>query len=119
MLLHIVRDDSVCLRLMTMPGVDPVIALTYRVTIDVPSRFTKSRTVGAHVGLTPRRYQSGEVDWRGHVSRCGNPLMRASLYEAAQVSLTRVARWSSLRPRPCALPARAVARRRSSRWRGG
>lgn len=97
MLLEVVRDDPVCRRLMTMPGVGPVIALTYRVSVDVPSRFAKSRTVGAHFGLTPRQYQSGEMDRRGGLSKCGDPLMRASLYEAAQVLLSRVARWSSLR----------------------
>jgi len=97
MLLRIVRDDPVCRRLMTMPGVGAVVALTYRVTIDVPSRFAKSRNVGAHVGLTPRRYQSGEVDWSGRVSKEGDTLLRASLYEAAQVLLSRVTRWSSLR----------------------
>jgi transposase len=97
MLLHIVRGDAVCRRLMTMPGVGPVVALTYRVTVDVPARFAKSRNVGAHFGLTPRQYQSGEVDWRGGVSKNGDPLMRATLYEAAQVLLSRVSRWSSLR----------------------
>lgn len=97
MLLDIVRHDAICRRLMTMPGVGPVVALTYRVTVDVPTRFTKSRTVGAHFGLTPRQYQSGEVDWRGGISKSGDALMRASLYEAAQVLLSRVARWSSLR----------------------
>ncbi|MBZ0261295.1 MAG: IS110 family transposase [Hyphomicrobiales bacterium] len=97
MLLDVVREDSVCRRLMTMPGVGPVIALTFRVTVDVPSRFAKSRTVGAHFGLTPRQYQSGEVDWRGGVSKNGDPQMRASLYEAAQVLMSRVSRWSSLR----------------------
>ncbi|TIR47748.1 MAG: IS110 family transposase [Mesorhizobium sp.] len=97
MLLQVVRHDPVCQRLMTMPGVGAVVALTYRVAIDVPTRFTKSRTVGAHVGLTPRRYQSGEVDWTGRISKAGDPLLRTSLYEAAQVLLTRVARSSPLR----------------------
>jgi transposase len=110
MLLAIVRDDPICRRLMTMPGVGAVVALTYRVTVDVPARFAKSRTVGAHVGLTPRRYQSGEVDWEGHVSKQGDALMRASLYEAAQVLLSRVARWSTLRSW-----AMRIARRRGRR----
>jgi transposase len=97
MLLTAVREDAVCRRLMTMPGVGPVVALTYKVTIDVPARFAKSRKVGAHVGLTPRRYQSGETDWSGRISKIGDPQLRAALYEAAQVLLTRVARCSSLR----------------------
>lgn len=97
MLLQVVRDDAVCRRLMTMPGVGAVVALTYRVAIDVPERFRKSRTVGAHVGLTPKRHQSGEVDWTGRISKAGDPLLRASLFEAAQVLLTRVARPTPLR----------------------
>ena len=97
MLLRVVREDPVCRRLMTMPGVGAVVALTYRVAVDVPTRFSKSRTVGAHIGLTPKRYQSGEVDWTGRISKAGDPLLRASLYEAAQVLLTRVARSSPLR----------------------
>jgi transposase len=97
MLLEVVRQDDVCRRLMTMPGVGPVVALNYRVAIDIPNRFAKSRTVGAHLGLTPTRYQSGEVDWTGRISKFGDPMARASLYEAAQVLMTRVARWSPLR----------------------
>lgn len=97
MLIEVAKHDPVCRRLMTMPGVGTVVAMTYRVTIDVPQRFRKSRTVGAHVGLTPKRYQSGEVDWAGRVSKAGDPLLRASLYEAAQALLTRVARPTALR----------------------
>src|SRR5205085_12135096 len=62
MLLDTVRDDPVCRRLMTAPGVGAVVALTYRATVDQPQRFVHSRAVGAHVGLTPKRYQSGEID---------------------------------------------------------
>src|SRR5947209_11910104 len=65
-LLEIVRHDEVCCRLMTTPGVGPVVALTFRATIDVPSRFTSSKAVGAAFGLTPRRQQSGEIDRMGH-----------------------------------------------------
>ncbi|KAA2211213.1 IS110 family RNA-guided transposase [Teichococcus oryzae] len=97
MLLKVAQDDAVCRRLMTMPGVGAVVALTYRVIIDVPARFRKSSSVGAHIGLTPRRYQSGEVDWTGRISKAGDPLLRASLFEAAQVLLTRVARPTPLR----------------------
>src|SRR5437870_12392859 len=70
-LLAIVRDDEVCRRLMTTPGVGPVVALTYRATVDVPARFRKSKAVGAVFGLTCAKYQSGEVDRNGRISRCG------------------------------------------------
>ena len=75
-LLAIVRDDEVCRRLMTTPGVGPVVALTYRATVDVPARFRKSKSVGAVFGLTCAKYQSGEVDWSGRISRCGDEMMR-------------------------------------------
>src|SRR6266536_1271502 len=64
-LLEIVRHDEVCRRLITTPGVGPVVALTFRATVDVPSRFTSSKAVGAAFGLTPRRQQSGEIDRMG------------------------------------------------------
>jgi transposase len=96
-LLRVVQDDPVCRRLMTMPGVGAVVAMNFRVAIDVPSRFNRSRTVGAHLGLTPKRYQSGEVDWTGRISKAGDAMMRASLFEAAQVLMTRVAKPSALR----------------------
>ena len=69
-LLAIVRDDEVCRRLMTTPGVGPVVALTYRATVDVPARFRKSKSVGAVFGLTCSKYQSGEIDRSGRISRC-------------------------------------------------
>ena len=71
-LLTIVRDDEVCRRLMTVPGVGPVVALTYRATVDVPARFRKSKSVGAVFGLTCSKYQSGEIDRSGRISRCGD-----------------------------------------------
>jgi len=64
-MLEIVRHDEVCRRLMTTPGVGPVVALTFRATVDVPSRFASSKAVGAAFGLTPRRQQSGEIDRMG------------------------------------------------------
>src|SRR5262249_28384783 len=82
--LAIVRDDDVCRRLMTTPGVGPVVALTYRATVDVPARFRKSKAVGAVFGLTCSKYQSGEIDRSGRISRCGDEMMRVMLYEAAQ-----------------------------------
>jgi transposase len=93
-LLAIVRNDDVCRRLMTVPGVGPVVALTYRATVDVPARFRNSKAVGAVFGLTPAKYQSGEVDRTGAISRCGDEMMRAMLYEAAQIMLVRSTKWS-------------------------
>ncbi len=95
-LLAIVRDDEVCRRLMTTPGVGPVVALTYRATVDVPARFRKSKAVGAVFGLTCSKYQSGEIDRSGRISRCGDEMMRVMLYEAAQ-SMLRSTRWSWLK----------------------
>jgi len=96
-LLAIVRDDDVCRRLMTIPGVGPVVALTYRVTVDVPARFRNSKAVGAVFGLTPSKYQSGENDRTGAISRCGDEMMRMMLYEAAQSMLMRSTKWSWLK----------------------
>jgi transposase len=96
-LLAIVRDDDVCRRLMTIPGVGPVVALTYRATVDVPTRFRNSKAVGAVFGLTPAKYQSGENDRTGAISRRGDEMMRTMLYEAAQIMLVRSAKWSWLK----------------------
>jgi transposase len=92
-----VRVEPTCRRLMTAPGVGPLTALAFRATIDQPSRFRKSRDVGAHLGLTPRRYQSGETDGQGRISRCGDELARTALYEAAHSLLIRSTKWSALR----------------------
>src|SRR3974377_2017894 len=86
-LLAVVRNDEVCRRLMTTPGVGPVVALTYRATVDVPARFRNSRAVGAVMGLTPCKYQSGESDRTGAISKCGDEMLRVMLYEAAQILL--------------------------------
>jgi transposase len=96
-LLAIVRDDEVCRRLMTVPGVGPVVALTYRATVDVPARFRNSKAVGAVFGLTPSKYQSGEINRTGTISKCGDEMMRVMLYEAAQSMLTRTVKWSWLK----------------------
>src|SRR6266849_3321185 len=96
MLLDTVRDP-VCRRLMTAPGVGAVVALTHRATVDQPQRFVHSRAVGAHVGLTPKRYQSGEIDYDGGVSKCGDALLRTMLYEAAHSLLTQSRKWSWLK----------------------
>jgi transposase len=96
-LLAIVRDDDVCRRLMTVPGVGPVVALTYRATVDVPARFRNSKAVGAVFGLTPSNHQSGEIDRMGGISKCGDAMMRTVLFEAAQSMLTRTIKWSWLK----------------------
>ena len=95
--LDAVRVEPICRQLMTVPGVGPLTALTFRATVDRPERFRRSRDVGAHLGLTPRRYQSGETDVQGRVSRCGDELARTALYEAAHTLLTRCKKWSALK----------------------
>ena len=97
LLLNAVRVDPVCRRFMTVPGVGPIVALTYRASVDQPHRFIHSRAVGAHIGLTPKRHQSGEIDYDGGVSKCGNSMLRAMLYEAAQSMLTHSKKWSWLK----------------------
>jgi transposase len=82
---------------MTVPGVGPITALCYLATIDDPTRFKKSRSVGAYVGLTTRRYASGETDRTVRISKCGDGMLLSYLYEAANVLLTRVAKWSALK----------------------
>jgi transposase len=83
--------------LMTVPGVGPITALAFIATIDDPTRFKQSRSVGAYLGLTPRRHASGEVDWNGRISKCGDTLVRTYLFEAAGVLLTRVQKWCALK----------------------
>jgi transposase len=89
-LLALARDDEVCRRLMTVPGVGPVVALTFRATVDVPTRFRNSRAVGAVFGLTPCKHQSGESNYTGGISKCGDEMMRVMLYEAAQILLIQM-----------------------------
>lgn len=96
-LLAVVRDDEVCRRLMTIPGVGPVTSLAFTSTIDAPARFKNSKAVGPSLGLTPRLNQSGESHRVGRVSLCGDAMMRTLLYEAAQSLLTRVQKWSWLK----------------------
>jgi transposase len=91
------RGDEVCRRLMTAPGVGPITALAYKAVVDDPSRFRRSSSVGAYLGLTPRRYQSGEVDRSGRISKCGDGLVRSYLYEASNVILNRLSKWCKLK----------------------
>jgi transposase len=91
------RHDEQVRRFMTVPGVGPITALCFKATIDDPTRFKRSRSVGAYVGLTTRRHASGEVDWSGRISKCGDAMLRMYLFEAAGVLLTRVPKWSALK----------------------
>jgi transposase len=97
MLVGLAAEDPVCRRLMTVPGVGPVVAVTFRTTVDRPERFPRSRAVGAHPGLAPRKHSSGETGYTGRISKCGDPLTRAALYEAAHMLLTHTQRWCALK----------------------
>ena len=94
---RLARTDETTKRLMTVPGVGMVTALTFRHTIGDPSRFGSASKVGAYLGLTPRRKQSGETDVNGRISRWGDRLLRSYLFEAASVLLHRTRRWSALK----------------------
>lgn len=96
-MLVIVRRDEICRRLMSVPGVGPLVAITFKTAIDDPGRIQKSKAVGALLGLTPRKYQSGETDVTGSVTCVGDEMARTALYEAANVLLSRVTRFSALK----------------------
>ena len=108
--LGLVRQDATCRRLMTVPGVGALVAVTFTSAVDDPGRFGRSRAVGAHFGLTPKKYQSGETDVTGSISKVGDAMVRTALYEAANVMLTRAGRFSTLKHW-----ALEVARRRGMR----
>jgi transposase len=91
------KNDDVCRRLMTIPGVGVLTALVFMTAIDNPGRFGKSRNVGASLGLTPRKYASGEIDYDGHITKCGDDMARSHLFEAAKVLLCRVKKWNALK----------------------
>lgn len=97
LILDYVRTDEVCRRLMTIPGVGALTSLSFKTFLDRPERFAKSSTVGAALGLTPKKFASGEIDYDGHITKCGDDFVRAHLYEAAQTLLTRSRKWSSLK----------------------
>jgi transposase len=105
------HGDVAARHLMTIPGVGVVVALAYSAVIDDPARFRRSASVGAYLGLTPRRYQSGEVDHGGHISKCGDGLLRAYLFEAVTVLLSRDLRTSALKTWGLALAKRIGMRR--------
>jgi len=96
-MLRIVRDDEICRRLMSSPGVGPLVAITFKSAIDDPGRIAKSKTIGALFGLVPKKYQSGERDVSGGITRTGDESVRTALNEAANVMLTRTTRLSSLK----------------------
>jgi transposase len=126
-----VGADPICRLLMTVPGIGALSSLVYVSTVEDPGRFSRSRSVGAHLGLTPRRYQSGETDRSGRISRCGDSLARTLMYEAALVVLHRVKRSLHLKDWAAAIERRsgsgkarvALARKLSvilhSVWRTG
>jgi transposase len=95
--LAIVREDAVCRRLMTVPSVGPLVAITYKSAMDDPNRIVKSKAAGALFGLTPKKYQSGEKDVTGGITRAGDEMVRTALYEAANVLLARITRFSKLK----------------------
>ena len=95
--LKLARRDAQVRRFMTTPGVGPITALCFKATIDDPTRFKRSRSVGAYVGLTSRCHASGEVEWSGRISKSGDAMLRSYLFEAAGVLLTRVPKWSALK----------------------
>ena len=95
--LAIVREDAVCRRLMTVPGVGPLTAIIFKSAVDDPSRIKRSKGAGALFGLTPRKYQSGERDVTGAITRVGDEMVRTALYEAANALLLRVRRFSTLK----------------------
>jgi transposase len=103
--------DPVCVRLMSVPGVGPVAALTFKSAIEDPARFAKGADVGAYAGLVPRRFQSGERDTKGRISKAGDPMLRHALYEAANSLLARVKRSCALRTWGLALSEAKGAKR--------
>jgi len=127
----LVRSNSACQLPMSVPGIGVLSALAYVSTVEDPGRFSRSRSVGAHLGLTPRQYQSSEVDRSGRISKCGDTLARTLLHEAAVVILTRLKKAASLKDWGHAIAKRsgngkarvAVARTLSvilhSVWRSG
>lgn len=102
----VAEAEPVCRRLMTVPGVGPVTALAFRSAIDDPERFRYASDVGVYLGLTPRRHQSGEMDYQGRISKRGDSVTRLHLVQAATVLLTSVNRWSSLKAWGTRLAAR-------------
>jgi transposase len=91
------REHPIARRLMTIPGVGPVVSLCFVALVDDPARFSKTSHIGAFLGLTPRRFQSGATDWPGRVSKCGDSAMRRLMFEAESSLIHRVQRFSPLK----------------------
>ncbi len=108
-LIEAAKSNATCRLLMTCPGVGVVVASSFSAAVEAPGHFRRSRAVGAYLGLTPRRHQSGEVDRMGEISRWGDGLVRTYLFEAATVLLRRVKRWSPLKAWAVRLAQRAGA----------
>src|SRR5438874_12816341 len=102
--------DAQVRRFITAPGIGPITALAFKATIDDPARFARSRSVGAYVGLTSRRHASGEADWTGLISKCGDAMLRRYLFEAAGVLLTLVLKWSAVKACGLRLAKRSALR---------
>jgi transposase len=83
------RSHPVVRLLTSAPGVGPIVGLTYAAGVDDPGRFKSSKAVGAHFGMTPRRYQSGETDYTGRISKCGDASVRTACYQAAHIIMTK------------------------------
>jgi transposase len=107
----VAREDDRTRLLMTTPGVGVIVALTFAAAVDDPGRFRSSKAVGAHFGLTPRKYQSGETDVTGRISKIGDASVRTALYEAANVILTRPVKGSALKRWAAQLAARSGMRK--------
>jgi transposase len=105
------RSDARARLLMTTPGVGPIVGLTYVAAIDDPARFSSSKMVGAHFGMTPKKYQSGEIDVTGRISKMGDKNVRAALYEAAHVILTTPVKGGALKSWAAKLARRAGMRK--------
>lgn len=131
MILDYVRKDQACEIFMTIPGIGPLTALAFKTFVDRPERFQHSKAVGAAVGLTPRKYASGEVDYDGHITKCGDTFLRSHLFEAAKTLLTRSGKPSWLRDwglrlakrsskkKACVAVARRLAVIMHAMWRDG
>ena len=115
---------------MTIPGVGPLTALAFKTFVDRPERFRHSKAVGAAVGLTPRKYASGEVDYDGHITKCGDAFLRSHLFEAAKCMLNRgepnpIKAWGlrlakrSSKKKACVAVARRLAVIMHAMWRDG
>ena len=112
LIVQIVARDELCRRFMGIPGVGPIVALTFRIGVDDPHRFRKSKTLGAHFGLTPRRVESGDtIAYDGRISKCGDAEVRTALYEAASAMLVRSRTWCAVKAWGVKIAARRGHRR--------